>query len=98
MTKEWYSAAELAGLPGMQGTVQGVNIAAKRGNWRVRPRTGRGGGNEYHISSLPFETQAHLRGVVVIRIPAGPASPLVRWLASFLRPVIKEALRTEARS
>ncbi|MBA1443779.1 MAG: Mu transposase C-terminal domain-containing protein [Chromatiales bacterium] len=60
MSKEWYSAAELAGLPGLPGTDRAVQIRAKREDWRWQKRTGRGGGREYHLTSLPPETQAVL--------------------------------------
>lgn len=57
---EWFSASDLAGLPGMPGTVQRVNAKAKRETWTSRPRSGKGGGLEYHMSSLPQQTQNHL--------------------------------------
>lgn len=56
----WYSAAELAGLSGMPGTDRAIQLRAKREEWSTRKRQGRGGGNEYHLSSLPAETQAAL--------------------------------------
>ena len=56
--REWYSAKELVGLPGMPGTIQGVLKRVE--SWESRPRQGKGGGREYHISSLPEETRAHL--------------------------------------
>ena len=58
--KEWYSAAELAGLPGMRTSVSGIIRQAKSESWQSRPRQGRGGGLEYHISSLPAETRTAL--------------------------------------
>ncbi|HJW81990.1 MAG TPA: transposase domain-containing protein [Acidiferrobacterales bacterium] len=58
--KEWFSAAELAGLPGMPGTERAIQISAKKNGWQSRPRAGRGGGREYHISALPPNTQAAL--------------------------------------
>ena len=58
----WLSASLLVGLPGIPTTVQALNRKALRENWESRPRTGKGGGREYHISSLPAETQAALRG------------------------------------
>jgi hypothetical protein len=61
MTKDWYSAAELAGLPEMPGTERRVRTRATRENWTSRPRSARGGGREYHLTSLPDATQAHLR-------------------------------------
>lgn len=58
--QRWYRASELAGLPGMPTTVQGVNSAAARHNWRRRHAAGRGGGREYSISALPAGARAHL--------------------------------------
>ncbi|MBG6770922.1 transposase, partial [Pseudomonas aeruginosa] len=57
---EWFSAQKLAGLPGLPGTVQGINSRATRDSWQQRKHMGRGGGREYHISSLPEETRAAL--------------------------------------
>ena len=56
--KAWYSARELAGLPGMPGTERGIHKRAKRANWPSRPRKARGGGREYAFEALPPETQA----------------------------------------
>jgi len=59
--REWFPIAEIAGLPGVPNTVMAIHFRAKKGNWKSRKRdTGRGGGKEYHISSLPPETRAHL--------------------------------------
>ena len=94
--KKWYSARELAGLPGVPGTVQRVNKRAKREQWVSRPRKARGGGREYHLSSLPPETRAHLRGkrLVTLVLPEqSNANRLIRLLARWLRPVLAEALR-----
>lgn len=57
--KQWLSAAELAGLPGMPGTDRGVRKMAARGEWKTRKRA-RGKGFEYSESSLPAATQAAL--------------------------------------
>jgi transposase InsO family protein len=57
--REWFALSELAGLPGLPGTVQGLNGLAEVGGWRgtslARKRSGRGGGWEYHYSLLPAE-------------------------------------------
>ncbi|HBE45712.1 MAG TPA: hypothetical protein DDW17_09820 [Deltaproteobacteria bacterium] len=58
--KEWYSANELKDIPGMPKTVQGIIKKARLNKWPSRPRTGRGGGREYHISSLPGGTRIAL--------------------------------------
>lgn len=57
--KDWFSASELAGLPGVPGTSRGINKAAERESWRRQKRP-KGKGREYHISSLPPETRAYL--------------------------------------
>ncbi len=57
---EWFTAKELAGMPGMPGTEQGVTKRAKAKSWPFRPRQGRGGGREYPLSCLPAETQRHI--------------------------------------
>lgn len=57
--KDWYTAQELAGLPGMPETYSAVirwakkNLALSRGKLR-------GKGLEYAFKCLPTETQAHL--------------------------------------
>ena len=58
--KEWFPRGEIAGLPGCPGTFRGVNKRAVEKNWISRPRKGRGGGGEYHISSLPKVTRIEL--------------------------------------
>lgn len=58
--RKWFTAQELAGLPGLPGTVQGVNQRAKREGWEAQLRMGRGGGQEYSFAVLPSETQAAL--------------------------------------
>lgn len=59
MTKEWYSASELAGISGMPKYARGVNIKASRENWN-RQKKQKGKGWEYHVSSLPTETCTEL--------------------------------------
>lgn len=56
----WYSAAELAGLPGVPGTARNVRARATREQWRSRQRNYRGGGSEYAFNALPSSTQAAL--------------------------------------
>lgn len=60
MNKEWFTAAELAGLPGLPGTDRRTRAMADRQGWAGRKRQARGGGQEYHLSSLPAETQSVL--------------------------------------
>lgn len=56
----WYSAAQLAGKPGMPGTERAVQLKAEKAGWAWRKREGRGGGREYSIEALPAETHAAL--------------------------------------
>ena len=63
--KEWYSATEAAGLPGLPTSKVSVLDKAKRdavngSPWQERDRAGRGGGKEYHWRSFPAATQNHL--------------------------------------
>lgn len=53
--KEWFTAKELAEfkLPTLPSTERNVQLKSKRDCWKSRAREGRGGGKEYHISSLP---------------------------------------------
>lgn len=58
--ERWFTAAELAGRTGLPNTHSAVVRSAKRNGWLSRQRTGRGGGREYALSSLPAITQAAL--------------------------------------
>ena len=60
MSSEWFSAKCLLGLDGMSHAVQVINRKAQQESWKSRPRKAKGGGKEYHISSLPKETQRAL--------------------------------------
>lgn len=75
--KAWLSAAELAGLPGLPGTVQKVNARAQREGWSSRKRVGRGGGREYALSSLPQATRDYLLRARVAQLPAPACAPVV---------------------
>ena len=59
MTREWFPAAMLAGQPEMPASESGVIRKAKREAWQSQKRK-KGKGLEYHLSSLPPETQAAL--------------------------------------
>ena len=58
--RDWYSAQDLAGLPGMPGTDRGVRIAADRAGWTSRKRQA-GKGLEYAFGDLPAETRRALQ-------------------------------------
>jgi len=69
--KEWFSASELAGLPGLPTTDRRVREYAKRNDWSARPRN-KGKGLEYHIGSLPSETRAEIGAQNVKKKTADP--------------------------
>lgn len=52
----WYSAQQLAGLPGMPGHESNVRLLAKKNLWPTRPKV-RGKGVEYPFSALPQPTR-----------------------------------------
>lgn len=60
MNNEWFSAAQLAGLPGLPKNERNIRMLAERNDWQSRKRA-TGKGLEYHLSSLPEETQRALR-------------------------------------
>lgn len=61
--KEWYTASELKGLPGLAGDKSSINRKANREDWMRRQKKGtRGVAFEFHISSFPLETQQALGG------------------------------------
>lgn len=75
--KDWYTAQELAGLPGMPETYSAVirwakkNLALSRGKLR-------GKGLEYAFKCLPAETQAHLTKLAVDEVKASVTSYLTK--------------------
>jgi putative transposase len=72
-SKGWYTAQELAGLPGMPESVSAVIRFAKKNLWKTR-RKMRGKGQEYALESLPEPTRAHiLRANTPVCAPPLPA-------------------------
>ncbi|KGJ86412.1 DDE-type integrase/transposase/recombinase [Colwellia psychrerythraea] len=59
MTKEWFNLSEITSFSGTHSTVQGNRKLANREAWQKR-KCQIGKGYEYHIDSLPQETQAYL--------------------------------------
>lgn len=99
-SEQYYTAKELAGLPGLPGTERAIQIRAKREAWESRDRTGRGGGREYALSSLPEETRKALAGR---NTRVGYASPVIEAAGSFaareqVSAEEKERLRRDARA
>lgn len=101
--ERWYSALELAGMPGLPTTKRGVNDLATRDAWPFRDRAGRGGGREYPLSILPVETRTHIAAQIAsqaagARRAAGMRLALASRLtaeARFARS--EEALKASAR-
>ncbi|RWO83972.1 MAG: integrase [Mesorhizobium sp.] len=81
--KDWLTAREIAAeaLPDMPRTERGVQVLAEREGWadrltQARPRAGRGGATEYHVSLFPTLAQvAYQQRHVVIQLPVQPAKP-----------------------
>lgn len=71
--REWFGVRELVGLPGMPASGRHVARRAAAEGWRAQERAGRGGGREYHLASLPQETQAALLLRECARTPASEA-------------------------
>lgn len=75
--RNWYTAQELAGLPSMPSTVQGVRKAAARKGWKGKHRLG-SKAIEYAFSVLPPETQAALIAAsVAAEKPAPETAPVI---------------------
>ncbi|WP_425072553.1 transposase domain-containing protein [Sagittula sp. S175] len=100
----WWSPAEIAeaGLPDLPGTARGVRDVAEREGWanqpgKVRRRTGRGGGYEYHVSLFPTRAKVALqRAVEAPEAPAPIRSRDEAW-ADFERRSAKVKARAEER-
>lgn len=72
-TKGWYSAQELAGLPGMPSSDSAVMRAAKKNLWANRRKL-RNKGFEYSLKSLPAETRNHILGLALDQAPVVASS------------------------
>lgn len=92
--REWFSAADLAdlALPGLPADKRSVTRRAAEERWNtrhdddgkllVRPRAGRGGGVEFHVSLLPGEARLELarRGICTpARLTAAPEPGAANW-------------------
>lgn len=108
--REWFSAAELAelGLPGLPGDKRSITRRAQEERWSmrtgadgellVRPRQGRGGGTEFHVSLLPGPARLELarRGIATGPAPEAIADPQAgawRWYEGQNAKVKREAER-----
>ena len=112
--REWFTAAELAdlALPGLPADKRSLNRRAREQNWQMRssssgealarPRSGRGGGIEFHMSLLPGVAQIALaeRGIAPAMVAAAPTETTSegawRWYEAQSAKVKTEAeLRTK---
>ncbi|UTV30195.1 DNA-binding protein [Photobacterium atrarenae] len=59
MSKQWFSVAEIVGLPGMPSSSFGVRKRSKSEGWECRKKA-KGKGFEFHISNFPEETRGYL--------------------------------------
>jgi putative transposase len=75
MSDVWYSAQQLAGLPGMPGHESNVRLLAKKNLWPTRPKA-RGKGVEYPISALPQATRAALLTRIAAQSPISSTAPV----------------------
>ncbi len=61
LRQEWFSAAELAGLPGMPSSARHVREHAREHDWETREAPGRGTALKlYSVDSLPPEARAEI--------------------------------------
>lgn len=84
MTREWFTAAELAGLPGMPSTDRAIRLRAVKDEWQSQPRK-TGKGSEYHISNLPAETRRALAEQAVADGAHNPTQG-AKAMAALLQP------------
>lgn len=114
--QEWFTAAELAelALPGLPGDKRSLNRRARLENWALRcaadgsplsrPRLGRGGGTEFHLSLLPAQARIELarRGIVAAVPSTGSGQSEVvssgswRWFEGQTEKIRAEAARRAA--
>jgi len=75
--RKWFTASELAGLPGLPGTERGVLKLAKREGWEGQRRLGTKA-VEYGFAALPKEAQAAL----LVRLVADEQSTSAQQMSS----------------
>ncbi len=99
-TQEWWSAAEIAAarLPGLPGSVRGINAYAEREGWTnnvaaLKRKQGRGGGLLFHWSLLPRDARLKVLKMG-IDAPVERPDRTAAWLAYERLP---EKSKAEAR-
>lgn len=88
--RDWYTSQELAGLPGLPGSVPGIRKLAVRLSWEFRKRTG-SKAIEYPFTCLPTETQAALMAESVAAIEP-PKTATEVMLATKANPAQSKAV------
>lgn len=91
-SREWFSVSELAdlALPGLPGDRRSIDRRAREERWHLRtgagrqplarPRVGRGGGTEFHVSLLPGPARLELdRRGLGTAVQDAPATPPAGW-------------------
>lgn len=107
--RSWFTAAELAEhkLAGLPGDKRSINRRAQDERWTarvdangellVRPRSGRGGGLEFHVSLLPGAAQVELAQRGLIETPSKTVEDTISsswdWFAKQTDKVRAEAER-----
>lgn len=93
--KEWYTAQELIGLPGLPSTDRRIRARAEKEGWQSRSRQ-IGKGLEYHFSALLPDAQLALLSIDAAPILAAtPAPPKPRAPKSVEDPAALAAARAE---
>lgn len=90
--KSHYTAKELAGLPELPGTEQNVTAKAKRESWDKQKRSGRGGGWEYAITSLPAETR---KALATLNTTVGYDTPVIQAAGNYAAQIQLSAEQQE---
>ncbi|WP_323114301.1 DNA-binding protein [Pseudomonas guariconensis] len=73
--RNWFTAQELAGLPGLPGSVPGVRKMATREQWKSQKRLGTKA-IEYAFADLPIEAQSALLSQAVAAVEADIPCPV----------------------
>ena len=88
--RNWYTAQELAGLPGVPGTPQNVSAKAKREQWEGQRRLG-SKAIEYSIAVLPVETRNALLKAAAESVATAPSGPAPKAAARARLPKLRAA-------
>lgn len=91
--KEWYTAQEIIGLPGLPSTDRRIRARAEKEGWQSRSRSV-GKGLEYHVTALPADAQLALLALESAPILAEtPIPPKSRELTPAEDPAALAAAR-----